>query len=195
MNYWIAANQNGAPALDANGRPQIIGSLTKSKHCLCPAPAGLGNGDGEIVRVFQQYDDPNTGQAVELESGAPTPTIKHKPPGAGKALAVVPLIRWAAAVDEDARKQRDARRKKAAAEAAKHDKKNAYRQARKMEYATRLSGDSRNSSLLDALGDVVDVLIKRVREIEAAGVKLPKNKEWTALVEKIDAIKAEHPKG
>ena len=115
MNYWIAANQNGAPALDANGRPQIIGSLTKSKLCLCPAPAGTNNRDGAIVRVFQQYDDPNTGRAVELEPDAPTPKIKHKPPGAGKALAVVPLMRWAATIDEDARKDRDAIRKKSEA--------------------------------------------------------------------------------
>ena len=52
-----------------------------------------------------------------------------------------------------------------------------------------------NANMLDALGDVVDVLIKRVREIEDAGVELPENKEWNDLVGKIDAIKAEHPKG
>ena len=194
MNYWIAGTRDGKPALDGRGRPQIIGALTRTSQCLCPAPAGTGNLDGEIVRLLRVYDDPNTGKVVTLAKDEQPPRIEHKPLGAPKALAVVPLVRWAAEVDEAARKRRDEMRAAAVQRAEEQAQATAYRQARKMEYAIRLGGDEQSATLIDTLGDVVDVLIKRVREIETAGLELPENKEWSELIATIDAIKTEHPK-
>jgi hypothetical protein len=173
---------------DGNNPQDFFSIVRGASGGLCSLPPEIQFKDQlDVADIRRHYFDPRTLEFFDLAWDEDPPEITHTPPGGHTPVKMIPAVEWYVQVDPV----------KLAAKSetqAVVEKIKTYRQKRRDAYVERLGKDS---DTINAIGDVLDVLIRRVAALEAVinvTHNLPKDPEWSAALDTIKKIKQEIPK-